>query len=166
MLQENIASFRLQDVQLVNAALWNRETSLLFTSEGGASGHIATSMDTGESVPVTAVRLKSWLHEKIDFLKLDIEGAEYEVLEDCREELRNVQDLFVEYHSPARSEQTLSRILEILTGVGFRYHIHEAFTSPHPFLDRRLVGQIDLQLNISAFRPESNASYSLSGKSN
>ena len=100
--------------------------------------------------------------EKIDFLKLDIEGAEYEVLQDCQKELRDVQNLFVEYHSPASSEQRLSRILEILSGAGFRYQIHEAFTSPHPFLDRRLAGQMDLQLNISAFRLESNASYSSS----
>ena len=160
LLKQNIGSFHLPNVQLVNAALWNSDTSLSFTAEHGASGHIATFTDTGDSVPVSAMRLKSWLHEKIDFLKLDIEGAEYEVLDDCREELRNVQNLFVEYHSPASSEQRLSRILDILSGAGFRYQIHEAFTLPHPFLDRRLASQMDLQLNISAFRPESNASYS------
>jgi FkbM family methyltransferase len=162
LLKQNIGSFHLPNVQLVNAALWNSDTSLSFTAERGASGHIATFTDTGDSVPVSAVRLRSWLHEKIDFLKLDIEGAEYEVLDDCREELRNVQNLFVEYHSPASSEQRLSRILDILSDAGFRYQIHEAFTLPHPFLDRRLAGQMDLQLNISAFRPESNASYSAS----
>jgi FkbM family methyltransferase len=164
LLKQNIGSFHLPNVQLVNAALWNSDTSLSFISERGASGHIATSTDTGDSVPVAAVRLKSSLslYEKVDFLKLDIEGAEYEVLYDCREELGNVQNLFVEYHSPASSEQRLSRILEILSDAGFRYQIHEAFTLPHPFLDRRLAGQMDLQLNISAFRPESNASYSAS----
>ena len=163
-LEQNIGSFHVPNVQLVNAALWNSDTSLSFISERGASGHIATSTDTGSSVPVSAVRLKSWLHEKIDFLKLDIEGAEYDVLNDCREELTNVQNLFVEYHSPASSEQRLSRILDILSGAGFRYQIHEAFTLPHPFLDRRLAGQMDLQLNISAFRPESNASQSASSR--
>src|SRR5439155_19809328 len=104
-LKQNIASLQMQNVEAINAALWNSDTSLSFISERGASGHIATFMDTGDSVPVPAVRLKSWLHEKIDFLKLDIEGAEYEVFEDCREELRDVQNLFVEYHSPANSEQ-------------------------------------------------------------
>lgn len=161
LLQQNIASFRLKDVRLVNAALWKSDTSVSFTSEGGASGHIATSAEAAHSTPITAVRLKSWLHEKVDFLKLDIEGAECEVLEDCQEELRNVQNLFVEYHSPANSEQKLWRILEMLSAAGFRYHIHEAFTSPHPFLTRRLLGQMDLQLNIFAFRPASKASRAL-----
>jgi FkbM family methyltransferase len=160
LLERNMASFRLADVQLVNAALWDSETLLPFASEGGASGHIASSGEAAQSTRVQAVRLKPWLQENVDFLKLDIEGAEYEVLEDCREELRNVRNLFVEYHSPAGSEQKLSRILEILSQAGFRYHIHEAFTSPQPFLNRQLVGRMDLQLNISALRPESNTLHS------
>ena len=158
MLEQNITSFHFADVKLVNAAIWNSDTLLPFASEGGASGHIAISGETARSTRIQGVRLKSWLREKIDFLKLDIEGAEYEVLEDCREDLGNVQYLFVEYHSPAGSEQKLSRILDILSKAGFRYHIHEAFTSPHPFLSRRLLGQMDLQLNISGFRTDSEDS--------
>jgi FkbM family methyltransferase len=153
MLDQNVASCGLKDVRLVNAALWISNTSLSFVCEGGASGHIATSEESVSTVPIAATRLKSWLHDKVDFLKLDIEGAEPKVLEDCREELTNVENLFVEYHSPANSEQRLARILEILSAAGFRYHIREAFTSPHPFLNRRLLGQMDLQLNIFAFRP-------------
>jgi FkbM family methyltransferase len=154
LLEQNIAFFHLADVRLVNAALWNSDASLPFASEGGASGHIATFGETTRSTRVQGVRLKPWLRESVDFLKLDIEGAEYEVLEDCQEELKNVRNLFVEYHSSAHSEQKLSRILEILSKAGFRYHIHEAFSSPYPFLARRLLGKMDLQLNISGFRTD------------
>ena len=153
VLEWNVSSRGLEEVKVVNAALWNSDTSLLFVSEGGASGHIAASDESDNSLPVTAVRLKPWLQRKIDFLKLDIEGAEYEVLEDCREELKNVENLFVEYHSEIKSDQKLSAILQILSTAGFRYHIHEAFVSPRPFTDRPVLGQMDLQLNIFAFRP-------------
>lgn len=154
-LSKNVVSLGLQDVDLINAAIWNSDTSVSFISEGGGSGHIPVPGERRSSASVKAVRLKPWLNEKVDFVKLDLEGAEYEVLEDCREDLASVHNLFVEYHSPANSEQKLSRILEILSSAGFRYHIHEAHTSSHPFLSRTLLGEMDLQLNISAFRPSS-----------
>ena len=55
----------------------------------------------GEDDPkttVTCVRLKDLLDDDIDFLKIDIEGAEYAVLKDCSDDLTNVKNLFVEYH--------------------------------------------------------------------
>src|SRR5205807_10175494 len=128
-------------------------TTLSFVPEGGASGHIACSSDSGRSLRVTAVRLKTRLQDEIDLLKMDIEGAEYEVLDDCREELKNVKNLFVEYHSRADLPQRLSSLLQILSDAGFRYHIREAFTSSHPFLRRARLGGMDLQLNIFCFRP-------------
>lgn len=150
-LQKNVASFNLREVELMPSALWNTDGLLAFAAQGGASGHVVTS-GSSETVSVPAARLKSWLGQKVDFLKLDVEGAEIEVLEDCAEELRHVERLFVEYHSRQDTEQKLSRILQILTQAGFRYHIHEAFTSPRPFLARELLGGMDLQLNIFAYR--------------
>lgn len=40
-------------------------------------------------------------HEKIDFLKIDIEGAERYVLPRMASELGKVDNIFVEYHSEA-----------------------------------------------------------------
>lgn len=73
--------------------------------------------------------------QKVSFLKLDIEGAEYEVLHECRELLGNVQNIFVEYHSFADKKQELSGILKILENAGFRYYIeHIGVKSHHPFI--------------------------------
>ena len=152
LLQQNLAAFGLEDVQAINAAIWNTDATVPFVCQGGASGHVALCDDTSRTAPVTALRLKPWLSEKVDFLKLDIEGTEYEVLVDCRRELSVVDNLFVEYHSRANQPQKLAEILAIMKDCGLRYHIHEAFTSPYPFLDRELLGEMDLQLNISAFR--------------
>ena len=98
-----------------------------------------------------SIRLKNILARKIDFLKIDIEGAETEVVEDCAKNLTMVKNVFVEYHSSVGKEQTLPKILSILSGSGMRYSIKEASSSKSPFIDRVTSG-FDLQLNISAYR--------------
>lgn len=158
VLRKNVASFEFRDVEVIHAAVWNTDAPVAFTIEGGASGHISPSTETDASTNVPAWRLKTYLREKIDFLKMDIEGAEYEVLEDCREELRWVENIFVEYHSTVDTEQKLARVLSILANAGFRYHVRNAVSgAPHPFLERHLLGRMDLQLNIYGFRPRAGA---------
>ncbi|MDQ0640901.1 hypothetical protein QF042_004466 [Pedobacter sp. W3I1] len=91
--------------------------------------------------------------QKIDFLKIDIEGAEYLVLKDIEDNLSNVENLFIEYHSSPDCKQTLSEILGILTKSGFRFYIKEAWDNlPIPFEHRLYKPFWDLQLNIFAFR--------------
>ncbi len=49
---------------------------------------------------VRTVRLADYLiGDRIDLLKIDIEGAEVPVLEDCAARLDWVDRVFVEYHS-------------------------------------------------------------------
>jgi FkbM family methyltransferase len=161
ILKRNIASLGLRNVEVLSAAIWNSDRPVSFVCEGGASGHVtAAATQTGKSKVVPGLRLKSKLADGIDFLKLDIEGAEYDVLEDCREELKKVTSLFVEYHCSAESPQRLARILDIISEAGFRYHIQDALTSQTraPFVNRHLIAGMDLQLNISAYRPPSSAS--------
>jgi hypothetical protein len=102
---------------------------------------------------VKTTRLKNYLVEEIDFLKIDIEGAEHKVIADCADELRFVKNLFIEYHSMENRAQNLHLILEIISKAGFRYHIKEAYITPFPFVERRLNVGMDLQLNIFCYRP-------------
>jgi FkbM family methyltransferase len=56
-------------------------------------------------------------HEHIDLLKIDIEGAEYDALDDIVAESARINQLVVEFHhrwsgSPSRTEQAISRIEE------------------------------------------------------
>ena len=85
-----------------------------FFSEGGFSGRICEQ--TGQSNElVDGVRLRDFLDSRVDFLKLDIEGAEVEVINDCQDRLHNIEHLFVEYHSPLGQKQQLDIILTALT---------------------------------------------------
>ena len=49
------------------------------------------AINEGNKKTVPCVRLRDLLNEEIDFLKIDIEGAEYEVLKDCADEFELCQ---------------------------------------------------------------------------
>ena len=57
--------------------------------------------------------------QKIDLLKMDIEGAEGEVLREAREELRWVQRLILEYHPTGAKSQDWGGLIKLLEKAGF-----------------------------------------------
>jgi FkbM family methyltransferase len=154
ILKRNVAAFGLSQVELREQAVWSEITKLDFYKEGADGGRIAAlNSDTENIAQIDTVRLRDFLHHRVDFLKLDIEGAEYAVLDDCRDCLENVERIFVEFHSFADRPQRLGELLEILERAGFRLHVtNPGLTSPHPFMERRVSAGMDLQCNIHAFR--------------
>ena len=154
ILKSNLASGNMMDIEIRNKAVWVENSTIRFLVEGGESGRIvnAENADSKKVVSVGTQSLKELLNRKVDFLKIDIEGAEYEVLQDCREQLRWVEHLFVEYHSHHTKDQKLNELLSILSDAGFRYQIKDSYTARTPFLERPLMLEMDLQLNIFAYR--------------
>ncbi|MCT7516346.1 FkbM family methyltransferase [Aliarcobacter cryaerophilus] len=151
----NINSFGFKDVELINKGLWKEETVLKFFSEGADGGRIADNTTNENSIEIQTVKLSNYLNKEvqIDFLKLDIEGAETEVLLECRDNLNNVQNIFIEYHSFCNQTQTLSAVLNILESNGFRYYIeHIGVKSKHPFVSINNYVGFDNQLNIFGYR--------------
>lgn len=153
-MQNNIAQFGFENIELINKGVWNEETTLSFLAEGTLGGRVVDQQTTEASyiVSIPTVRLKDYLRQPVDFLKIDIEGAEYEVMKDCADTLNNVRLLFIEYHSTASEPQKLNEILEIVSRAGFRYYIREAaHTMKYPYIDKN-VNWFDLQLNIFCYR--------------
>ncbi len=151
-LNKNIKSFNLSDVEVNTKAIWINNDGIEFQLEGGFSGRIPKPGDQNNIVKVPTKRLKDLLQEEeVDFLKIDIEGAEYAVLSDCAENLHKVKNIFIEYHSHIKETQCLHSILELIQKAGFRYHIHEAYTRKTPFVNKDLMSGMDLQLNIFAY---------------
>lgn len=70
---------------------------------------------------------------------MDIEGAETEVLKDCENSLKNVNNIFIEYHSFIDKEQNLDLVLSILAKNGFRYFVKSAVHNKYPFLKRKII---------------------------
>ncbi len=151
VLKRNIEKSGCRDVTLLCRALWSSETELNFMREGSDAGRLSRADDPSNKVVRTA-RLRNYLNRKVDFLKLDIEGAETEVLMDCADLLGNIENIFVEYHSFDNEPQTLHTATSILANAGFRLYVTQLRNlSPQPFMNRYASLGMDLQLNIFAF---------------
>jgi FkbM family methyltransferase len=132
LLCENVSRNRLPNVTPLRAAVVGTsatETTVYLSPLG--SGHhtivrpLAGEASRGETVE--AVRLQDLFEryaiECCNFLKLDCEGAEFEILENMPAEIaRRISRLAMEYHTqgdrPKREQG--SRLIDILLGLGFR----------------------------------------------
>lgn len=152
-LQENILSNNFEHVELVNKAAWIEDGVLQFSSDGADGGKLIKSTEN-DSQKVDAINLASILekYDKIDFLKIDIEGAENEVFPICRKYLTKVNYVFIEFHSRLNNEQRLNEILNILKDENFRVHISSPFYSYSPFMNLQTSSGFDNQLNIFGWR--------------
>jgi FkbM family methyltransferase len=152
VLLANCATFGLSDVELHQEALWVRSDSSTFLREPSSLGGRLDSGAAKGDVEVSTRRLRDLLDQKTALLKLDIEGAETEVLEDCGDTLRNVDHLFVEYHSFADRPQTLHRMLAVIHAAGFRVHMHVFQPSAQPLFLRTIRSSVDLvDMNLDIF---------------
>jgi len=152
ILLKNIHSFQLENIQAIEAACWTEEGTLGFQKEGAHSGSLTNFWDESRKIQVRSVNLGKYLNRTVDLLKMDIEGAEYEVLNGIRQSLRNVKNIVFEYHSSIQSDQKLADILSLLKEAGFRYHIKEAFTRSRPLFDKDVMLNMEMQLNIYGTR--------------
>ena len=153
ILSQNLKQNHLTDIEVMRKAVWINNDTIEFSSEGADASSIFAK---GEKIKIPSVRLKELMvkEEKIDLLKMDIEGAETEVLIDCKNDLSNVQHIFIEYHSYLAGNQNLNTILEILSKNGFRYFIKPEADRNHPFINRKNKNfpEMDLQVNIFGYR--------------
>lgn len=154
-LTTNIERFGLKNVKLVQKGLWKKDGSLTFEADKTGGGHFSQypAEDSVETVKVPVTRLSAHLEaERIDMVKLDIEGAETEVLLEAANDLDRVDHLFVEYHSYPEKEQRLDEVLALLREVGFRIHIQPEIVAKQPFVERSRYNGMDHSLNIFAYR--------------
>lgn len=157
-LETNLSSFNILNAVTHNKAIWTEDAILNFNAKGNLGGTIdlefsEVTVAGGSFTKVHSTRLKPYLTDRVDFLKIDIEGAEFEVLNDCAENLTNVSKIFVEYHSSPSKKQNLSALIKILEQAGFRIYIKEAWNNlPYPFLFNNYKPFWDLQLNIFGYR--------------
>lgn len=138
------------NINIEKKAVWTEDTTLEFFSEGALAGSLVTDFGKKNNIiKIQAVDFKKYLNREIDFLKIDIEGAENTLIFDIAEQLDNVENLFLEYHGLKNQKQNLHDILKLLSEKGFRYYLDNATKDlvKHPFVDHSPVS-FDLQLNI------------------
>lgn len=129
VLQRNMDNPKLAGVELHQAALAPQEgeASLYFETDAP----LASSMDprSGQKdlleTKVRCITLEPFLKEgPVGLLKIDIEGAEADVLEAVADKLGQVENIFVEVHPiPGAAPSLLFRVLAVLENAGFYVHV-------------------------------------------
>ncbi len=150
-LRQNIANFELKNVEVFEYAVWKETTNLTFLSEGADGGRVQKKDDTKSIVHIKALDILDFVNEKIDLLKMDIEGSELIVLERLSSKLQMIDNFFIEYHSFGRESQELDKILALLSNHGFRYHIScPSMRAKQPLKAIPVIHGMDMMLNIYA----------------
>ena len=153
LLNKNLTTNSVNDVEVISKAVWVNNEGIEFGLEGADASSIFSN---NKKIRVPSIRLKDEIEMegKIDLLKLDIEGAETEVIEDCKDSLGKIKNIFIEYHSFIGRDQNLDRILTVLKTNNFRYFIKTDEPRERPFINHKskISPDMDLQLNIFAYR--------------
>jgi FkbM family methyltransferase len=136
--------------ELALAGVAGRRGFLRDRADGGAFSHGAATADT---VEVTTVKLSEFITEPVDLLKVDIEGAEGEVLPEIESRLGWVRNLFVEIHSRKDAPQHWGGLIACLQRAGFRCYIRPLRAPWRPFVEmpEEAFG-LDDQFNVFAVR--------------
>jgi FkbM family methyltransferase len=104
--------------QLVASAISNEDTSALFQTGLYAESHLGTNHEGHGAIEVEVLDLFS--RSPTDFLKMDIEGAEWAILEDPRLASYSARVIVLEWHKrmcPADDARTAAR--QLLRDAGY-----------------------------------------------
>jgi FkbM family methyltransferase len=128
VLKRNVKLNNLKNVSLVNKAITSRDGKVRFEIEEGVT-EIGGLKVVGKrkwldkkmlkKIVVGSLTLESLCKKckvnKIDLLKIDVEGAELEILKSSKNVLNNVKKVVVEYHS----ENLRRQIRKFMIKIGF-----------------------------------------------
>lgn len=144
LLKLNIESNRLKDITLVNAALSNKDGvtdfyGQIYVDNPDARGNSIFDIWGAQrtiynKIQVKSVKLSSYINSTVDLLKLDIEGAEEQVLTELGDKIKIIENLAIEFHGAKRlkSINSINRIKLLLQKYGFNYEITANNTSILP----------------------------------
>ncbi len=145
-LQRNVQANNLTDVSLNQCAVASKDETRVFFSDADDDGALGASLTdrlrekTDRRVveqSVQCVTLSSFITKPVDFLKIDVEGAEQEILENLsdRDLLKQVNEMFVEYHyNECNDGNRLIDILNILENADFDVVVDSKRPPPYPSL--------------------------------
>ncbi|MEJ2347986.1 MAG: FkbM family methyltransferase [Patescibacteria group bacterium] len=135
LLKRNVEQNKLKNVKLINAALSDkRGEAFLYVDKkekspwswGDAIVRNKWNTSNNKGVKVKTVKLSEFLDKDIDFLKLDIEGAETRIFKEIKPKFSKVKELIMEFHgSSTNKENNLEEVLKILEENNFKYTIKQ-----------------------------------------
>jgi FkbM family methyltransferase len=136
-LESNIRDNGLQSVCANKKALWSNEGPIDLYYDHNDPGSLGMSV-IAQRIPkekqvVEGVRLSRYIEGEVDFLKVDVEGAERDIIEELRNagRLSYVRQMCIEFHHHiVKNADALSAMLLLLEDAGFGYQIEGNLERP------------------------------------
>ncbi|OGV89931.1 hypothetical protein A2Z41_00665 [Microgenomates group bacterium RBG_19FT_COMBO_39_10] len=135
LLRLNIKANHLKNVKIIEAAAYSQKGKALLYIDSATENpwtwgdslikNIWSSKNPPKTVSVRAVLLSKFLTKPIDLLKIDVEGAEFEIIKEASSKFHLIKNLIIEYHETPKTNphNKLSLIAKILREIGFNINI-------------------------------------------
>ncbi|MCW2246962.1 FkbM family methyltransferase [Azospirillum fermentarium] len=127
VMAANLLAQGIMQVTPYAKAVWTHGDGITFADTHDDSGHVVSG-GPAEGKRVESIRLRDFLAglgRPVDLLKLDIEGAEFAVADDCDGALGGVRRIIAEVHCMDHADGTLASFVSVLERNGFRTVMHD-----------------------------------------
>lgn len=127
ILQRNVE--KCKDISVLKRGLWNKNAKLkILAADGGEVAFRVKEVDENSEYDIDGVSMPTILRDfstdAIDILKVDIEGAEYEVFDKtCENWIDMVKILIIEFHDDIKPGVS-SKIVERMNKHGYQFEIY------------------------------------------
>jgi len=140
-LNKNITSNKFTDVTVLNKALAYESGEVFFYNAANNPGSLTNRTSLNDNLDtrkhkktISAINLSSHIDDFVDLLKIDIEGAELDVIKDLddKDKLKYIDQIFIEYHHHMinNNSDNLSELLSILEKNSFGYQFNTNVSLP------------------------------------
>lgn len=134
LLKKNVEQNNFSNVHLFNSAISNKNGQVEFFVDNENPGSLLMSKfkerNNKDKTIVDSISLTNFIRDKrlknIDLVKMDVEGSEFEVIEDLYENdlLKEINKFYIEYHHKIEGQKSkLSTFLLPFEKNGFEYQI-------------------------------------------
>jgi FkbM family methyltransferase len=155
VLKRNLGANGAADVKVVEAAVWTQPGTTKFFTEGADGSRIVTGKpeSSDRTVVVETVDLADYISEPIDLIKMDIEGAEFDVIRRIQPQLHLVSNLVIECHLDNGRAGEMADMLVILAAAGFKVSIN-SYGAWRDLVHKpgKLVNEFDQYFLLAAWR--------------
>lgn len=141
LLEKNITHNNIKNVKLINAAVGKKNGKIKFfvskkeAWSWGDAGvkNIWYDPNKFSTISIFSKKLSLYINSPVDFLKIDIEGMETEVLFEISKKLKYVKNIVMEFHgNPMNKQNSLNKILDLFKKNDFTFSIRYPFSYMNP----------------------------------
>ena len=142
-LEKNISRQNAKNIQSFNLAAGDKDghINFLIYQDASNSGMVIPDNETskwpGKVIKVAVKKIDSFLNEisvnKVDFVRMDVEGYEYHIFEGMKETLKKSKPIIhIEVHKSIMGDETTKKWFELLKDLGYesKYYIPRELDTP------------------------------------